>query len=709
MIPTKNFTIHNCLLSYGEHKIPLISGEFHYWRVFKENWPAVTAAIKKMGLSVVSTYIPWNYHELKPGTYDFHGKTSPQRDLEGFIKLLEKENLYLIVRPGPYIYSEWIHGGVPERAKKYDRLSPEFLKMARHYMDAVCRVLVPHQITRGGNIILFQADNEPYPPVESFGDEIGCFARSGMFTEFLREKYKNDLNLLNQKWKTRFTSFDDACFYFHEAYVNTDLPMAERLLPSNDYYMRYADSLDFIGWYAARIVRTVGGWQREAGVNVPIYSNSWSPLYADFSMFCKTVDLAGADIYPDQYISGARLTEDNWLYNIDILKMLEADVSGGNVWSAEFQSGLYPINLVGYLDPPHFKFVPLALMARGLKGFNWYMLVARDNWYHCPINEWGRENEYYPVHTEVVKAVKAIEPWHTEPLYDVDLLISRAHRVISPGNFKKCFDMLETGDISYAYYDPRSGNAPRTNVMIYSGADWLEQDVLLKLRGFIEAGGIFIVFSQHPARDEYGQIQNILPFAQPEGARPTNLPVTLSYGANSVIIKNAGHMGRKVNFCYYRSVEGAPIRVTLSTVAKEALVDINAVEAVSFYIGSARKIGSGKILHIGANPSADILRMILETEKNTPFVSCANPSISTAFHRHKNKSLLLYVINRSKESKTAKVAVNISRLGIKAAANIQVINILSGKTLTMKGRGLTEMAVDMGANDVNVLKLKEIR
>ena len=61
-----DITIEKCLYRFGSHAIPLISGEFHYWRVLRENWPAVIGRIREMGLDVVSTYIPWNYHELEP-------------------------------------------------------------------------------------------------------------------------------------------------------------------------------------------------------------------------------------------------------------------------------------------------------------------------------------------------------------------------------------------------------------------------------------------------------------------------------------------------------------------------------------------------------------------------------------------------------------------------------------------------------------------
>lgn len=699
--------IENCLFQYKGQKIPLISGEFHYWRVLSENWPAIVAKIKEMGLKTVATYVPWNYHELAPGKYDFTGKTSPQRDLAGFLDLLKKEGLHVIIRPGPYIYSEWIHGGPPERAIKHDRMSPEFLAMARDYILNVSKILAPRQITRGGNIIICQSDNEPYPPIESFGDQIGCFKDKGMFKTWLKEKYRGDLALLNCRWQTEFSSFDDACFYFHEECANVELPLAQRLLPGREYHVRYADCFEFIGWYAAKIVETIGGYLKEGGIEVPIYGNSWSPLYADFSRFCQVSDLAGMDVYPGPYMEGAENIKDNWLYNIDILKMAEADVTHGNVWSAEFQSGLYPIT-AGYMPPEHYKFVPLALMARGLKGWNWYMLVNRDNWYHCPINEWGRTNEYFPYQQEAAATARAVEPWYRQALNDVSMMVYKPHRIIDPGNFAETFHALETGNVSFSYYNPDSDNVPDTSVVLYVGSDWLMSAAAAKLEAFVRAGGTLITFSRYPARDELGADLATLPFLKPEGARPTNLPLTVSYRKGSVVLNKGGHCGRKVNFTYFREVQGDPITITLSTAAKEVLVDIGAADVTSFTIGYACKLGRGKVIHIGSNPAPELLHLVLEQEGLGCYARCATPKVSTAVHRHRQDgSLALFVINRGDAPQNASVCLNLKRLDLKPGATYTVTNVAGGAVQVCKGKDLAALTVVLDAHDVAVRLIRK--
>ena len=54
-------------------------------------------------------YIAWNRHEPIPGRYDFVGIL----DLREYILTAKRLGLHVIVRPGPYICSEWELGGLP--------------------------------------------------------------------------------------------------------------------------------------------------------------------------------------------------------------------------------------------------------------------------------------------------------------------------------------------------------------------------------------------------------------------------------------------------------------------------------------------------------------------------------------------------------------------------------------------------------------------
>ena len=99
----------------GEQSRALLSGEVHFWRLDPRTWPSVLARARELGLEMLSTYVCWDFHELAPGRFDLEGETDPRRNLAAFLELVRDEGLWLLLRPGPYIYAEWPNSGVPER------------------------------------------------------------------------------------------------------------------------------------------------------------------------------------------------------------------------------------------------------------------------------------------------------------------------------------------------------------------------------------------------------------------------------------------------------------------------------------------------------------------------------------------------------------------------------------------------------------------
>jgi len=55
-------------------------------------------------------------HEKTKDSFDFgdgQSEMSPFLDIVRFVKMAKEEDLFVIVRPGPYICSEWDYGGLP--------------------------------------------------------------------------------------------------------------------------------------------------------------------------------------------------------------------------------------------------------------------------------------------------------------------------------------------------------------------------------------------------------------------------------------------------------------------------------------------------------------------------------------------------------------------------------------------------------------------
>ena len=137
------------------------AGEMHPARIPHEYWADRLRMMHAMGLNTVSIYVFWNQHEPLEGQFNFAGDA----DIAAFVRLAQREGLWVIVRPGPYCCAEWEFGGYPWWLLKSGDLKvrdqdPKFLEPAGTYFKKLGEQLAPLQITHGGPIILVQVENE---------------------------------------------------------------------------------------------------------------------------------------------------------------------------------------------------------------------------------------------------------------------------------------------------------------------------------------------------------------------------------------------------------------------------------------------------------------------------------------------------------------------------------------------------------------------
>ncbi|MCP3894389.1 MAG: beta-galactosidase, partial [Bacteroides sp.] len=137
------------------------AAEIHYPRIPKPYWEQRIEMCKSLGMNAICIYVFWNLHEQKPDEFDFTGN----KDLAKFCRLAQKHGMYVIVRPGPYVCAEWEMGGLPwwllkKKDIKLRTLDPYYMERVGKFMNAVGGELADLQITRGGNIIMVQVENE---------------------------------------------------------------------------------------------------------------------------------------------------------------------------------------------------------------------------------------------------------------------------------------------------------------------------------------------------------------------------------------------------------------------------------------------------------------------------------------------------------------------------------------------------------------------
>ncbi|NXD47638.1 BGAL galactosidase, partial [Corvus moneduloides] len=151
---------HNCFRKDGA-PFRYISGSIHYARVPRPAWRDRLLKMYMSGLNAVQVYVPWNYHEMLPGVYDFTGN----RDVEAFLDLTAELGLLVILRPGPYICAEWEMGGLPAWLLWKPDITlrtsdPAYLAAVDSWLHILLPKIKPHLYQHGGNIISVQVENE---------------------------------------------------------------------------------------------------------------------------------------------------------------------------------------------------------------------------------------------------------------------------------------------------------------------------------------------------------------------------------------------------------------------------------------------------------------------------------------------------------------------------------------------------------------------
>lgn len=137
------------------------AAELHYPRIPRPYWEQRIKMCKALGMNTICMYVFWNIHEQRQDHFDFTG----QNDIAAFVRLCQKNGMYVIVRPGPYVCAEWEMGGLPWwlLKKKDIRLrerDPFFMERVKVFEKQVAGQLASLSNANGGPIIMVQVENE---------------------------------------------------------------------------------------------------------------------------------------------------------------------------------------------------------------------------------------------------------------------------------------------------------------------------------------------------------------------------------------------------------------------------------------------------------------------------------------------------------------------------------------------------------------------
>ncbi len=152
--------VNNYFISLNSQPIIPVTGEFHYSRYPHQYWDESIKKMKAGGVTVIPTYVFWNLHEEKEGVFEWRD----DKNLRKFIELCQKNQVYTLVRIGPFCHGEIRNGGLPDwllgkplNIRSNDSL---YLSHVEKLYNEIGKQLKGLYFKDGGPIIGIQIENE---------------------------------------------------------------------------------------------------------------------------------------------------------------------------------------------------------------------------------------------------------------------------------------------------------------------------------------------------------------------------------------------------------------------------------------------------------------------------------------------------------------------------------------------------------------------
>jgi beta-galactosidase len=547
----------------------IIAGEIHYFRLAPNTWEDRILKLKAAGANTVSTYVPWLCHEPEAGKFDF-GEINSWYDLESFIQLCEKNGMYFIVRPGPFIMAEmkneglpyWLYDRYPEaipvgwKGRKsptatLDYLSPGYLESVQRWYGKIGSIVKSHLISQGGNIIAVQLDNEVgmLSWVSNTPDFTNHFCAG--FKQWLQRTY-DDKGLISRygfspekmqglTWMTNPA----------EKYAN-----ALRLDVSQYSRQRYAQYIAILREYAqlagmtqVPFIVNVHGTGGGRGYTFPIGISQLTDAFTQ-----------GTDIIPgtDIYFGDLKVSNFSDLYLInEFMKAVKKD--GQSLGSMEFNcgDGDFGDNLGERLSVSAADLKARLCVAQDNKFLNYYLFAGGSNpelanpvhdgndriaitgekhGFAAPVSPNGKLNYTLQRTAESIQTMQAVAPQLAVAQEEYDGVsfgyISDYYVTeFCPPNSHASREMIENitryrdGDgwnlaakslllMNYRFNAidlRRQVIAPKENpALVLSLAEYLSRDLQEKLVKYLHDGGKLFIFGMLPRYDELGHSCTVL-------------------------------------------------------------------------------------------------------------------------------------------------------------------------------------------------------
>jgi len=624
------FNIQEDSFYLNNKKVFLISGEIHYFRIKRGLWDKHLDAAKEAGITTISTYVPWAWHESTEGIFDFDGTTCPERDLKGWVQRCQDRGLLCILKPGPFILAEYRGAGLPDWFMDQFRdevkmrnskgeifpsdgvslFSQKYLEKVTLWYDQIMPFISQRQISAGGPVIMMQICNEigVFSWLAHQADY--CSAVSERFISYLSKKFRSIVEL-NSLWDTDYLDFS-----------GVELPPDGKVA-----YASKADRGRDFEWhlfwrtYYGDYLRMLTGMARARGVTLPLYHNLPGWIYGNGYEFPvnitmyedlfedKSEIIFGVDHIPE-FCSYRNLHDDRIINDITLAMQ-------GNkpLFAAEFQSGSREYHVE--TNPREMELFYKASVANGLVGWNYYMFSQGRNpsrkgysgetfyWFN-PLTLEGERTSAFPLVQRMNKILSASENLIVNakrkaevcvlfypPYYATELerpvgkeceLQFTASAIRRPAYFDGLLKVLQILNIDYDMADLNKASAETLasykQVWAFS-TDEMNAGPQQTLVDYAKAGGNLVIFPYLPDREMSQKTCTILRDAlsiAPSGVETIDSPLIDVYDLKDIKCANPQSIFTE------ESLVGAEI--IARTIRGSAC-------------GFAKALGKGKVIHLG--------------------------------------------------------------------------------------------------------------
>jgi beta-galactosidase len=687
------FTIKENNFYLNDKKVFLNSGEIHYFRIKRELWDKHLDAAKEAGLTTVSTYVPWAFHESVEGVFDFDGTSCPERDLNGWLQHCRDHGLTCILKPGPFILAETRGAGLPDwfldqygdEVKMHNRkgekvqsdgvslFHPKYLEKVTKWYDQIMPFISKREISVGGPVIMMQICNEigVFPWLAHQGDY--CQEVKDRFISYLKNKFTS-IAEVNNLWGTDFKNFEQV-----ELPPDGRLPLESKEDRGRDYEWHC-----FWRTYYGDYLRLLTTMARERGVAVPFYHNLPGWIYGsgyefpvNITMYedlfgVKSEIIFGVDHIPE-FLSHRNMHDDR------IINDITSAMQGNKpLFAAEFQCGSREYHVV--TNPRELELFYKASIAHGMTGWNYYMFSQGRNprhkgysgqtfYWFTPLTPEGERTSAFPLIRRMSKIVRTSQNLIVEakrkakvcvpfypPYYASELerpetgaseLQFNYASIRRPAYFDGLLKVLQVLNIDYDMADLSKALAEtlRSYKQVWAFCtdemNARDQQVIVD---YINAGGNLVIFPNLPDREMSQKPCAIIREAlsiQPSGREITDSPLIDIYNLLDIKCANPQIIYDE------ESLKGTEI--IARTIRGSAC-------------GFEKKLGKGSIIHIGTWMGFDteghkpVYEAILK-KSGTKLrqASASNENITVRERFTEDNSAMLFIGNYYNEEQLGKI------------------------------------------------------